>query len=70
MAEDRSAEILARAAELGFHLTRYRTDNGHLVWEWRHGLEPRPQFVARRVAIHWMHEWLEHDRTEFTPAFE
>jgi hypothetical protein len=56
----RNSGTVARAAEQGFRLARYTTDNGHLVWEWRHGLEPRPQFVARRVAIHWMNEWLEH----------
>jgi hypothetical protein len=70
MADDRSAEILARAAEQGFRLTHYKTDSGHLVWEWRHGLEPRPQFVARPVALHWMSEWLGHDRTEVNTTFE
>jgi hypothetical protein len=70
MADYRGAGIVARAAEKGFRLTHFETDNGRVVWEWRHGLEPRPQFVARRVAIHWMHEWLGQDRTEAIPAFE
>ncbi|MEY2524962.1 MAG: hypothetical protein QOJ66_3527, partial [Ilumatobacteraceae bacterium] len=32
-----------------------------IVWEWRRGDEPRPQFATERVARHWMSEWL--DRT-------
>ena len=49
---------VARAADFGFLLTQFETEHGQLVWEWRHGTEPRPQFVARRVALHWMRDWL------------
>jgi hypothetical protein len=70
MTDSGSTGVVARAAEQGFRLIHYRTDSGRLVWEWHHGLEPRPQFVARRVAIHWMNEWLEHDRTAVSSAFE
>jgi hypothetical protein len=50
--------VLARAADAGFQLVQCETDTGQLVWEWRRGNEPRPQFVTRRVAIHWMAEFL------------
>ena len=48
---------------LGYRLVQCETDTGQLIWEWRHGHEPRPQFVARRVAIDWMTELLARDRT-------
>jgi hypothetical protein len=51
--------VVCRAADMGFRLLQYETDNGQLVWEWRRGNEPRPQFVTRRVAIHWMIEFLD-----------
>jgi hypothetical protein len=54
--------VVSRAADVGFRLLQYETENGHLVWEWRRGNEPRPQFVTRRVAIHWMTEFLELNR--------
>lgn len=54
----RSDALLERAAELGFELVNYTTDNGQDVWEWRRGDEPRPQFVTERVARHWMFHWL------------
>jgi hypothetical protein len=53
--------VLARAAHEGSRLVQYETDTGQLIWEWRHGNEPRPQFVTRRVAIHWMTQLLERD---------
>jgi hypothetical protein len=53
--------ILLRAAETGFSLVQYETDTGQVVWEWRRGDEPRPQFVTRRVALHWMADWLHRD---------
>ncbi|HEY7107705.1 MAG TPA: hypothetical protein VH986_14985 [Acidimicrobiia bacterium] len=46
------------AEALGFELVRYESDTGQAVWEWQRGDEPRPQFVTRRVALHWMREWL------------
>jgi hypothetical protein len=52
-------DLLARAGALGFVLTRYETSNGQIVWEWRKGDEPRPQFATERVARHWMAEWLD-----------
>jgi len=52
------AIVLARAAQGGFRLVQYETDTGQQVREWQRGSEPRPQFVARRVAIHWMSEFL------------
>jgi hypothetical protein len=42
----------------GFRLHQYDTEHGQVVWEWRRGTEPRPQFVSRRVALRWMHDWL------------
>jgi hypothetical protein len=54
-------ELLARANALGFVLARQEAPNGPIVWEWRRGDEPRPQFATERVARHWMSEWL--DRT-------
>jgi hypothetical protein len=50
--------VIADAAAAGFELVQYDTDTGQTVWEWRRGLEPRPQFVTRRIAIHWMTELL------------
>jgi hypothetical protein len=48
-------------ADAGFHLVECETDTGQLVWEWRRGREPKPQFVTRRVAIYWMAEYLERE---------
>ena len=57
--------LIERAAELGFSLDRRTADTGQIVWEWRRGDEPRPQFVTERVAIHWMSEWLDiHQRED------
>jgi hypothetical protein len=54
--------VLARAAHAGFRLVQYETDTGQLIWEWRHANDPRPQFVTRRVALHWMTQLLERER--------
>ena len=53
--------VIARAADAGFRLSRHETEDGQLVWEWRRGSEPRPRFVTRRVAVHWMSEFLERE---------
>jgi hypothetical protein len=50
--------VIARAADEGFRLVQSETAAGALVWEWRRGSEPRPQFSSRRVALHWMLEFL------------
>ena len=50
--------IIARAAEQGYRLSCYETEHGQLVWEWRRATEPRPQFLSRRVALHWMRDSL------------
>jgi hypothetical protein len=55
------AIVIARAADAGFRLVQYETDTAQLVFEWRRRDEPRPQFVTRRVAIHWMAELLERE---------
>jgi hypothetical protein len=52
--------LIAAAAKDGFALVQYETPTGQVVWEWRRGHEPRPQFVTRRVALVWMEEWLGH----------
>ena len=53
--------VIARAADAGFRLVQCETPNGHVTWEWRRGLDPRPQFTNRHVAVHWMDEFLAHD---------
>jgi len=55
--------VVVAAAAVGFRLVQYETDAGQRVWEWRRGQESRPQFVTRRVAIHWMTELLARERT-------
>jgi hypothetical protein len=55
--------VVATAAAVGFRLVQYETDAGQPVWEWRRGDEPRPQFVLRRIAIHWMTRLLARERT-------
>jgi hypothetical protein len=50
--------VIAHAADEGFRLVQSETATGALVWEWRRGSEPRPQFSTRRVAVHWMFEFL------------
>ena len=57
-AADRDA-LLERAAGAGFELTTREIDTGQVVWEWRRGAGPAPQFVSERVARHWMFEWLD-----------
>jgi hypothetical protein len=61
MVEIEDHAVVARAADAGFRLVQYETSSGHLAWEWRRGKEPRPQFTNRRVAVHWMEEFLAHD---------
>jgi hypothetical protein len=51
--------VLTAARAAGFCLLQCETDRGLIVWEWRRGIEPRPQFGSRRVALHWMSEYLE-----------
>jgi hypothetical protein len=53
--------LLERAARDGFQLVQCETSSGQPVWEWRRGEEPRPQFVTRRVALHWMNEFLHRE---------
>jgi len=55
--------LLAQADALGFRLTTHETDNGQIVWEWRHeDGGPCPQFVTERVACYWMAEWIAQAR--------
>lgn len=58
MLELEEQSVIARAADEGYRLAHYETDSGQTVWEWRRGSEPRPQFATRRVAVHWMGEFL------------
>lgn len=51
--------LMERAAAAGFQLVTTESDCGQVVWEWRRGLGPRPQFVSERVARYWMFKWLE-----------
>ena len=60
MPEPAIEPIIEAAARDGFSLVQYETPTGQVVWEWRRGDEPRPQFVTRRVALVWMEEWLGH----------
>jgi hypothetical protein len=60
-AELEDQTIIARAADLGFRLAPRDTGRGTMVWEWRLGDSPRPQFVTRRSALQWISEWLERD---------
>ena len=53
--------VIAHAGDEGFRLAQFETVSGALVWEWRRGSEPRPQFSTRRVAVHWMVEFLTRD---------
>ena len=48
--------LLDLAERNGFALVHHETETGQLLWEWRRGSEPRPQFVSRRAALHWMEE--------------
>lgn len=54
-------DVIRQAAAHGFDLVEYETSIGQVVFEWRRGHEPRPQFVSRRVAMHWMVEWLQRE---------
>ena len=61
---DQFDHLVERAAAEGFQLVQYETPHGQLVWEWRCGDDPRPQFVSRRVALNFMEDWLRRN----TPA--
>ena len=52
-------DLIQRAALLGFTLANFESETGQLVWEWRQGDGPRPQFATERVARQWMAEWIE-----------
>lgn len=54
--------VLTEARTQGFELATYESDAGQLIFEWRRGDEPRPQFVTRRVALQWMQEFLAGSR--------
>ncbi len=58
LTDEHSASVEARAAEEGFQLVQFETSEGQLVWEWRRGDDPKPQFVDRRVALHFMDDLL------------
>ena len=60
MPEPAIEPIIEAATRDGFSLVQFETPTGQVVWEWRRGTEPRPQFVTRRVALIWMEEWLGH----------
>jgi hypothetical protein len=49
---------LNRAADRGFDLLTYETEQGHSIFEWRRNEEPGPQFPTRRAALEWMTERL------------
>jgi hypothetical protein len=53
--------VVQAAAGAGFELHHYETSTGQIIWEWRRGDDPRPQFVNRRVALRWMTDWLGRD---------
>ena len=54
-------DIVERATAAGFQLVQYETPHGQLLWEWRCGDAPRPQFVSRRVAFDYMEDRLRRD---------
>jgi hypothetical protein len=56
--DEQFAKVLERAAAVGFQLVQFEAPDGQLVWEWRRGDEPCPQFVTRRVALNYMDDWL------------
>jgi hypothetical protein len=56
--DEQIASVVERAAAEGFQLVHFETPHGQLVWEWRRGDEPRPQFVSRRVALDYMDDRL------------
>jgi hypothetical protein len=58
MRERNDQVVVDRASARGFVLVQCETEQGQLVWEWRHGADPRPRFVSRRVAVEWMSERL------------
>ena len=59
---DGADPVLTEARTLGFELVTYESDAGQVIFEWRRGDEPRPQFVTRRVALQWMQDFLAGSR--------
>ena len=60
--DPRAEDVRARAGDLGFELVSYDSEAGQVIFEWRRGDEPRPQFVTERVALRWMAEFLTGSR--------
>jgi hypothetical protein len=60
--------LIERAARAGWELVTRVTDTGQVVWEWRNGLAPRPQFLSERIARYWMYDWLA--QPENRPKFQ
>lgn len=56
--EEQFVDVSTRAAAQGFELVQYETPHGQLLWAWRRGDEPSPEFVTRRVALNYMDDWL------------
>ena len=70
-ADEHFENVLTSVAEEGFHLVQIETSEGQLVWEWRRGNDPKPQFVNRRVALHFMDDLLRRmhaSTTDRTPS--
>jgi hypothetical protein len=55
------AQLRPRAREAGFDLVQYVTPLGQLVFEWRRGEDPGPQFLSRHLALMWMVDRLARD---------
>jgi hypothetical protein len=62
--EQLESALTPRAGDAGFELVQYETPLGQLVYEWRRGKNPGPQFLTRDLALLWMVEWLERDREQ------
>jgi hypothetical protein len=54
-------ELVEMARRAGFMLVQFETDSGQAVWEWRRHGQLGPLFVTRRVALHWMADWVRRD---------
>jgi hypothetical protein len=52
------SQLRPHARERGFDLIQYVTPLGQLVFEWRHGEDPGPQFLSRHLAWLWMRDRL------------
>jgi hypothetical protein len=62
LAEQLELALHPRAREAAFSLVQYETSLGQLVFEWRRGEDPGPQFLTRHLALLWMVDWLERGR--------